>query len=118
METLEILKERKQEIIDKTISILSNAFSGNSGMFTPNLAFYFKENESEIEIDYYPFVGNQSHSENVFCIVKGHEIPTVMDLGYEDGTDYDEVDWYACGYDERLSCLIDDHIQNLEFENE
>ena len=108
MKTLESLKNRKEEIIELTLDHMSVAFNGDPC----NVAFYVEENENgEIEVNHYPFLGQQSHPDKVFWIVPDHQRPDPEALGYNN---LDEVDWNACGFDSYIKHRIEDHIMELE----
>ena len=104
MKTLEILKTRKNEIVNLTMELLPDAINGNNGMFIANLAFNFKvDDNNELSVDYYTYVGNQKHSENVFYTIPSHELEGCLDVN-----DFDN--WASFIEDE-----IDQYILTLEY---
>ena len=105
---LKKFEENKEEIIELTLNEMGEHLEWD-GMFAPNVAFFIKEGEG-IEIDSYPFVGNQSHPDNVFMIIQGHEIPDPNEYGYET---LSEMDFAACGYNDIVKQQIENHIENL-----
>ena len=112
MKTLEILKTRKEEILDLTMDLLSTAINGNDGMFNADLYFFFEldEETKELTVDYFPSAGNISTSDNVFYSIPGHEMPDPVDFGYDS---IEEMDFEDCGYREFIENEIEQHILNL-----
>ena len=109
MKTLEILKTRKDELVEKTINIMSDALSGDCA----NRTFYFEVDEEtgELTVDYLYYLGQQVLSDNCFYTIKDHETPYPEDFGYEST---DEMDFYACGFSEQIEYAIENQILNLE----
>ena len=109
METLQIYKTRKQELIEKTIEILPKALFGDIA----NRTFYFKIDEStnELTVDYYYYAAQIQLDDNCFYTIKDYQTPSLEDLGYES---YDEVDFFLTGYFQQIENSIDEKIFNLE----
>jgi hypothetical protein len=115
MKTLEILKERKGEIIEATLEVLPQAIAGNTGMFVASLAFFYLiDDDDNLTVDYYPYVGSQIHSDNVFWTIPGHNVPSAYDLGIETLDDISDVDWGALDYDSFIENIINMKIEDLE----
>jgi hypothetical protein len=109
MDILNILKTRKDEVVEKTLDHMPNAMRGD----VCNVAFYLdQDNEGNIIVNHYPFLGQQSHPESVFLIIKEHERPDPDELGFES---MEDVDWQACNYDVYLQTKIDEYIDKLEW---
>jgi len=109
MKTLELLKNHKEEIIGLTLDHMSNALNGDPC----NVAFFVeKDNEGNIIVDHYPFLGQQKHPESVFFIIEENERPDPEELGFEN---MDEIDWNAINYDIFIEKKIDQYIMDLEW---
>ena len=106
MDTLEIYRNHKNEIIEQTINLLPNALRGD----LVNRTFFVKENNGKIEVDYFVYMGQVSKGENCFFSVKDHETPDPEDYGYEN---FDEMDFLALGWDERISEAIDQRADEI-----
>lgn len=105
-EIYKILKERKDEIIRKTIELLPDALSGDRG----NRSFYFSVNETgELTVDYWFYLGNVSLPDTYFYTIWEHQIPDPEDYGYER---IEDMDFALCGYDEHIGREIDRLIMN------
>lgn len=108
MNTLEILKNRKEEIIEKTIEILPVALAGDRA----NRTFFVKiDDEGNLKVDYFYYAGQIVLNDNCFFTIKDHETPDPEDYGYDN---IEEMDFAACGFDENIENSIDNHIANLE----
>nr|AKH47478.1 hypothetical protein [uncultured marine virus] len=109
MKTLDILKEKKEEIIDGILNKLGEAFDDShcNKMF----CFDYDEKNDKIEVDYFSYTGQIVSQDNYIYSVKDYEIPSVDELGYDD---YFDVDYDAIGYREFINADIDQHIMNLE----
>ena len=109
MTTLEILKTRKDELVEKTIELMPTALSGDRA----NRTFFFKidEETNELTVDYLYYAGQQSLSDNCFYTIKDHETPDPEEFGYDS---IEEMDFDACGYREFVENEIEQHIMNLE----
>jgi len=109
MKTLEIYRTRKDELVEKTIEILSDALTGDRA----NRTFYFKidEETSELTVDYLYYAGQQHLDDNCFYTIKDHETPNPEDFGYDS---LEEMDFDACGFSEQIEYAIEDQIRNLE----
>lgn len=109
MNYLEILKERKEEIVEATLSILPIALSGDAA----NRTFFFTvdENSNELTIDYLYYLGNVELSDNCFYTIPSHETPNPEDFGYNS---IEEMDFEACGYREYIEAEIEQTIEFLE----
>lgn len=110
METLEIYKTRKDELVEKTIEIMANALSGDRA----NRTFFFKvdEDTNELTVDYLYYAGQQDLYDNCFYTIKDHETPDAEDFGYDS---LEEMDFDACGFSEQIANAIENQINNLEF---
>lgn len=107
MTILEIYKTAKDEIISGVINQLSNAMRGDR----VNRTFFVKENDGEIVVDYMVYCGNTSLGDNCFLTIKDHESFDPSDYEVED---FDEIDFYAIGWDEKISDAIDRKIEEIE----
>jgi len=109
METLEIYKTRKEEIVEKTIALLATALNGDRA----NRTFFFKidEETNELTVDYLYYAGQQVLSDNCFYTIKDHETPDAEDFGYDS---LDEMDFDACGFTEQIENAIDEKIVLIE----
>jgi len=79
METIRLIKNRKEEIINLSLDYLPSAFRGDPC----SIALFVKESNGSIEIDHYPFKGLQDHSESVFMVIKEHEVPEPLNYGVD-----------------------------------
>ena len=80
MNTLEILKNRKEEIIEKTIEILPVALAGDRA----NRTFFVKiDDEGNLKVDYFYYAGQIVLNDNCFFTIKDHETPDPEDYGYD-----------------------------------
>ena len=109
MTTLEILKTRKDELIEKTIEIMPTALSGDRA----NRSFYFELNDetNELKVDYLYYAGQQTLSDNCFYTIKDFETPDPEDFGYDS---IEDMDFDACGFSEQIEYAIEEQINNLE----
>lgn len=109
MTTLEILKTRKDELIEKTIEIMPTALSGDRA----NRSFYFELNDetNELKVDYLYYAGQQTLSDNCFYTIKDFETPDPEDFGYDS---IEDMDFDACGFSEQIEYAIEKQINNLE----
>jgi hypothetical protein len=109
MKTLEIYKTRKDELVEKTIELMTTALSGDRA----NRTFFFKVDEetNELTVDYLYYLGLQSLSENCFYTIKDHETPYPELFGYES---IDEMDFDACGFTEQIENAIEEKIMLIE----
>lgn len=109
MTILEILRTRKEEIIEKTIELLPTALSGDRA----NRTFFFKVDEEtdELKVDYICYLGRQKLSDNCFYTILDYETPDPEEFGYDD---FQEMDFYACGFAEQIEYFIDNKIGALE----
>ncbi len=108
MKTEEILKTRKDEIIQKTLELMPQALSGDKG----NRTFYFEIDENgDLKIDYLYYLGLRQLSDNCFYTIKDHETPDSEEYGYDD---FEEMDFAACGYDDQIEFAIEEKILLLE----
>lgn len=104
---LEIYRTAKDEIISQTINLLPSAMRGDR----VNRTFYVKEVDGEIEVDYFVYLGNTTLSDNCFLTIKDHES---FDPSDYEVNDFDEIDFYAIGWDDKISEEIDHKINELE----
>lgn len=100
--------ENREEIVNNTLSILSEVFNCG-GMFRPNCAISVDFETSEVS--YYHFAGNQSHDDNVFMIIEGHDMPTLSELNLEE---WEGVNWADYGYDEYIRSKIEQYFNELQ----
>lgn len=109
MTTLEILKTRKEEIIEATLEVMPQALSGDRA----NRTFFFKVDEEtkKLTVDYLYYLGQQQLSDNCFYTIPDHETPDAEEFGYDS---IEEMDFDACGYREFIEDEIEQHIMNLE----
>ncbi|MDA3911446.1 MAG: hypothetical protein PF448_08830 [Bacteroidales bacterium] len=109
METLKILKTRKDELVEKTLEIMPTTLSGDLA----NRTFFFKidEETNELTVDYLYYLGQQQLSDNCFYTIKDHETPSPEEFGYDN---IEEMDFDACGYTQHIEESIEDTILNLE----
>jgi hypothetical protein len=109
MKTLEILKTRKEEIIEATLEVMPRTFKGDRA----NRAFFFKVDKetNKLTVDYIYYVGNQYFSDNYFYTIPNHETPDPEDYGYDS---VEEMDFDFCGYREFIEYSINSKIANLE----
>ena len=107
MTTLEIYKTAKDEIISEVINQLPNAMRGDR----VNRTFFVKENEGEIEVDYFVYCGKTSLTDNCFLTIKDTESFDPSDFDVED---FEDIDFNAIGWDEKISEAIDRKIEELE----
>lgn len=113
MKTLEILKTRKDEIIDATLELMPTALSGDRA----NRTFFFKVDEEtgELTVDYLYYLGQQVLGANCFYTIPDYETLDPEDFGYNS---IEEMDFESCGYRQFIEGEIEQHILNLEtFEN-
>lgn len=111
MNTLEILKTRKEEIIEATLDILPQALSGDR----VNRAFYFEVDEEteEVKVTWFPYTGQIQTSDNCFYTIPSHETPdpenygcnTIEEINFEDPEN---------GFREFIEAEIDQYIIELE----
>ena len=109
MKTLEIidfLKTKKDEIISQTINLLPNAYRGDR----VNRTFFINENG---EVDYFVYLGLVNLTDNCFLTISENES---IDLDEYQVEDYDEIDFYALGFAEKIGEFIDQKIENLEYD--
>jgi len=109
---IEILNTRQQEIIDQTIELLPNAFRGDK----VNRTFFFKYNEEtdEIIVDYHVYCGSMSMTDNCFLTIKDNESIDLEEYGV---SDYDEIDYLALSFDDKIREAIIykiEYLQSLE----
>ena len=109
MTTLEILKTRKDEIVNLTLELLPKALSGD----TANRTFFFKVDEEtgELTVDYLYYLGLRSLNDNCFYTIPNHKTPAPEEFGYETIGD---MDFEACGYASIIENEIDNKIAILE----
>lgn len=109
MKTLEILKTRKDELIEKTIEIMGDALSGDPA----NRTFFFKidEKTDELTVDYIYYAGETILDDNCFFTIKDYETPDPEDFGYDT---LEEMDFNASGFSMQIEYAINEHILNLE----
>ena len=109
MKTLEILKTRKSEIVEKTIELMPTALAGDRA----NRTFYFQVDEEtgELTVDYLYYLGKLFLSDNCFYTIKDHETPDPEDFGYES---IEEMDFDACGFTQEIERYIDCQICMME----
>ena len=102
MTTLEILKTRKEEIIEATLEIMPQALSGDRA----NRTFFFNidEETGELTVDYLYYLGQVQLSDNCFFTIKDYETP--------DPEDFDV--YLACGFYDGIEFAIDNKIADLE----
>lgn len=107
MNTIQILKDRKEEIVEKTLEILNDAFSGDRG----HRSFYFEmTEENEITVDYLYHHNSIVKSDNYFFYVPEYQVPTPERFGYEN---MEDVDFGVCGYGDVILGAIEEHIESL-----
>ena len=109
MKTSEILEKRKGEILEKTMGLLLQALSGDPA----NRTFFFNvdKKNGELTVDYLYYVGTMSLGSNCFYTIRDFETPDPENFGYES---LEEMDFYACGFDDDIENAIDEHIADLE----
>jgi len=109
MKTLEIYQSRKDELVEKTISLLATALGGDRA----NITFFFKidEETNELTVDYHYYLGQIFTSDNCFYTIKSHQTPDFEDFGYES---FEEMDFDACGFTEQIENAIDEKIASIE----
>ncbi|MDY0388878.1 MAG: hypothetical protein RBT65_17530 [Methanolobus sp.] len=102
LEILEILKTRKEEIIEATLELMATALSGDRA----NRTFFFKVDEetNELTVDYLYYLGQQQLSDNCFYTIKDYETPDPGGFGYES---FEEMDFDACGFRESIENAIE-----------
>jgi len=108
METLEIYKTRKDEIVEQTIELLPDALSGDPA----NRTFYFRVDESgNLTVDYYYYAGQIKLDDECFYTIRNFETPDPEEYGYKTIA---EMDFDACGYRDQIGNAIDNQIALLE----
>ena len=108
MKAIEILKTRRDELVQLTLNLLPIALSGDRA----NRTFYFKINDSgTLVVDYLYYLSQQSSSDNEFYTISVHETPCPEEFGFES---IEEMDFDACGYREFIENSIDKQIEFLE----
>lgn len=88
MKTLEILKTKKDEVIQQTIELLPEAVNNNGGMFTASLAFFI---DKDGQVDYFNYTGQIYSSNSVFYKIPGHE---VSQIDVENTSFFDEFSFH------------------------
>jgi len=108
METIEIYKTRKDEIVEKTIELIPTALSGDRA----NRTFFFKidKETNELTVDYIYYAGSIILDDNCFYTIFDHETPDPEDFGYES---LDEMDFDACGFSEQIEYAIENKLTEL-----
>lgn len=106
MKTIEILKTRKEEIIEKTLELMPDALSGDIATRT----FYFEIKNGKLTVNYLYYAGHQILSDNCFYTVHDYETPDAEDYGYET---LKEMGFEACGFDEHIKNSIENNIDLL-----
>lgn len=109
MNTLEIYKTRKYELVEKTIELMSTALGGDRA--TRTFFFIVDEETEELTVDYLYYAGQQILSDNCFYTIKDYETPDPEDFGYDS---VDEMDFDACGFSEQIEYAIENKISDLE----
>lgn len=110
MNYLELFKTKSEEIVSQTIDLLPNAMRGDR----VNRTFFIKEDEDgEITVDYFVYCGLTSLGDNCFLTIKDHESFDPSDYEVED---FDEIDFYAIGWDEKITEAIERKVEELECE--
>jgi len=108
METSEIFKTRKEEIIEKTLEIMPAALAGDSA----NRSFYFIiDSKGNLTVDYLYYLGQQVLDDECFYTIRDYQIPSPNEFGYDS---IEEMDFEACGYGVQIGNAIDSHIIDLE----
>ena len=109
MNALEILRTRKEEVIEATLELLPQALSGDRA----NRSFFFKVDEETnvLTVDYLYYLGQQQLEDNCFYTIDDNETPDPEDFGY---VSIGEMDFDACGYREYIDNQIEQHIITLE----
>ena len=107
MKILDILKNHTEEVINQTLDLLPNAMRGDR----VNRMFFVKENENGITVDYDVNLGVPASSKNTFFIIKNTESFDPDDYGVED---YDDIDFRALGWDDKIRDSIAVKIEELE----
>jgi hypothetical protein len=109
MEALEIYTTRKDELVEKTIALLSTALSGDRA----NRTFFFKfdEETGELTVDYHYYLGQIATSDNCFYTIKEYQTPDFEEFGYES---FEEMDFDASGFTEQIENAIDKKIALIE----
>ncbi len=109
MKTLEILKTRKAELVEKAIEMMPVALSGDRA----NRTFFFNVDEetNELTVDYLYYAGQQVLEDNCFYTIKDYATPDPEDFGYDT---LEEMDFDACGFSLQIEYAIDNHISDLE----
>lgn len=109
MTTLEILRNHTEEVINQALDLLPSAMRGGR----VNRMFFVKENNGEITVDYDVNIGITTSTENTFFIIKNTESFDLADYGVED---FDDIDFRALGWDDKIRDSIVVKIEELETE--
>ena len=106
---VQVYKTRKDELIDKTLEIMPQAFSGDIA----NVTFYFEVDAktNELSVDYLYYQGHINLNDRCFYTIFNHEYPTPEDYGYESIGD---MDFAACGFTEQIENSIEKTIMGIE----
>lgn len=107
MTTLEILKNHTEEVINQTLDLLPNALRGDR----VNRMFFVTEKDGEITVDYDVNIGIPTSTKNTFFIIKNTESIDPSDYDCED---FDELDFRALEWDERIKESIYMKIEEME----
>ena len=76
-----------------------------------NSTFFVKEKDGEIEVDYMVYSVLTQLSDNCFLTIKDNESFDADEFGVED---FEEIDFRALGWDEKIEESIDAKIEELE----
>jgi len=108
MKTIEIYRNHKEEIVNQVISQLPSAMRGDR----VNRTFFVKEKDGEIEVDYMVYLGQATLGDNCFLTIKDHESFDADEFGVED---FDDIDFLALGWDEKIKSAIEEKIEYIEY---
>ena len=108
MTILKVYKERKEEIVEKTIALLPDALAGDPA----NRTFYFEiDDKGNLTVDYYYYAGQIKLDDECFFTIRDFETPDPEEYGYDS---FEEMDFDACGFTEQVENAIDNQIALLE----
>lgn len=112
MNTLNVYKTRKDEIIDATMAVIGQALSGDRA----NRTFYFTVNDetNELTVDYLYYLGQVQLDDNCFYTIPDNETPDPEEFGFHS---IEEMDFEACGYRDFIESAIDNTIEQIEANN-
>lgn len=111
MKALDIYTTRKDELVEKTIALLSTALNGDRGYRT--FFFKFDEKTAELTVDYHYCFDRIVTSDNCFYTIKAADTPNFEKFNYKS---FAEMDFGACGYPLRITNAIDEKIALIKKE--